>query len=54
MQAIAPKRLARIRDEGNDGHGNEVQGLAASGQGEPLRCCPLDAPQRFLYSVVAG
>jgi Protein of unknown function (DUF1203) len=39
VQAIAPERLARVRAEGTDGHGNQLRAFAASGQGEPLRCC---------------
>jgi hypothetical protein len=39
VQAIAPERLDRVRAAGSDGHGNRLQVFAASGQGEPLRCC---------------
>jgi hypothetical protein len=39
VQAIAPDRLADIRAAGSDGHGNHLQAFAASGRGEPLRCC---------------
>jgi hypothetical protein len=39
VQAIVPDRLDRVRADGSDGHGNHLQVLAASGQGEPLRCC---------------
>jgi hypothetical protein len=39
VQAISPERLAVVRAEGTDGHGNQLQAFAASGQGEPLRCC---------------
>jgi hypothetical protein len=39
VQAIAPERLARVRAEGEDGHGNQLQAFAAAGEGEPLRCC---------------
>jgi Protein of unknown function (DUF1203) len=39
VEAIAPERLARIRAQGEDGHGNQLLAFAASGQGEPLRCC---------------
>jgi uncharacterized protein DUF1203 len=39
VQAIAPERLDRVRADGSDGHGNQLQVFAASGQGEPLRCC---------------
>jgi hypothetical protein len=39
VQAIAPERLARVRSEGEDGHGNQLRAFSASGEGEPLRCC---------------
>jgi Protein of unknown function (DUF1203) len=39
VQAIVPERLERVRADGSDGHGNQVQAFAASGDGEPLRCC---------------
>jgi hypothetical protein len=39
VQAIAPERLAHVYATGVDGHGNELQVFAASGDGEPLRCC---------------
>jgi hypothetical protein len=39
VQAIVPERLDRVRADGSDGYGNELQVFAASGQGEPLRCC---------------
>ena len=37
--AINPDRLDVIRTTGADGHGNQLRPFAASGQGEPLRCC---------------
>ena len=39
VQAIDPARLDVIRDNGTDGHGNQIHAFPASGQGEPLRCC---------------
>ena len=39
VQAIVPERLDRVRADGSDGHGNQLQVFTASGQGEPLRCC---------------
>lgn len=39
VHAADPDRLARIRAEGHDGHGNALRPYAASGDGEPLRCC---------------
>jgi Protein of unknown function (DUF1203) len=39
VQAIDPARLDRIRRSGADGHGNELRPFAATGDGEPLRCC---------------
>jgi hypothetical protein len=37
--AIRPSHLDRIRTSGSDGYGNRLCPFAASGQGEPLRCC---------------
>jgi Protein of unknown function (DUF1203) len=39
VQAIDPARLDQVRSSGTDGHGNELVPFAASGDGEPLRCC---------------
>jgi hypothetical protein len=39
VRAIDPARLDTIRARGTDGHGNELRPFAATGQGEPLRCC---------------
>jgi hypothetical protein len=39
VQAIVPERLDRVRADGSDGYGNQLHAFAASGQGEPLRCC---------------
>jgi hypothetical protein len=39
VQAIDPARLDKIRNRGADGHGNRLRPFAATGQGEPLRCC---------------
>ena len=38
VHAIAPERLAAIRADRADGHGNALVPFAAGG-GEPLRCC---------------
>jgi hypothetical protein len=37
--AIDPARLDVVRTTGADGHGNQLRPFAATGQGEPLRCC---------------
>lgn len=37
--AAVPARLAELRRSGADGHGNRLRPFAASGAGEPLRCC---------------
>ena len=37
--AIDPGRLDVVRTTGADGHGNQLRPFAATGQGEPLRCC---------------
>jgi hypothetical protein len=39
VHAIDPQRLESVREAGTDGHGNVVVPFAASGSGEPLRCC---------------
>jgi hypothetical protein len=39
IHAIDPSRLDAIREAGADGHGNPFIPYAASGGGEPLRCC---------------
>jgi hypothetical protein len=39
VHAIDPARLDVIRTAGADGHGNQLRAFAATGQGEPLRCC---------------
>jgi hypothetical protein len=39
VQAIDPAHLDKIRTAGADGHGNLLSPFAATGQGEPLRCC---------------
>jgi Protein of unknown function (DUF1203) len=39
VNAIDPVRLDVVRMTGADGHGNQLRPFAATGQGEPLRCC---------------
>jgi hypothetical protein len=39
VHAIDPVRLDVVRATGADGHGNRLRPFAATGQGEPLRCC---------------
>lgn len=39
VQAIDQARLDTVRANGHDGHGNSFHAFAASGDGEPLRCC---------------
>jgi hypothetical protein len=39
VHAIDPSRLDVVRATGADGHGNQLVPFAATGQGEPLRCC---------------
>jgi hypothetical protein len=39
ISAIDPARLDAVRSSGADGHGNQLSPFAATGQGEPLRCC---------------
>jgi len=39
IQAIDPAHLDKVRSSGADGHGNRLRPFAATGQGEPLRCC---------------
>lgn len=44
VRAIDPAHLDAVRTAGADGHGNRVDPSAATGQGEPLRCCLRYAP----------
>lgn len=39
VKAIDAARLDAVRTTGADGHGNRLRPFAATGQGEPLRCC---------------
>jgi hypothetical protein len=39
VHPIDPARLDGVRAAGEDGFGNPVTAYAASGSGEPLRCC---------------
>ncbi len=39
VRAIQPSHLDKVRCDGLDGHGNQLRPFAASGTGEPLRCC---------------
>ena len=39
VHPIDPARLEAVRATGADGHGNQLRPFAATGQGEPLRCC---------------
>jgi Protein of unknown function (DUF1203) len=39
VHAIDHVRLDVVRSAGADGHGNRLVPFAATGQGEPLRCC---------------
>jgi Protein of unknown function (DUF1203) len=39
VRAIDPARLDIVRATGEDTHGNPLRPFAATGQGEPLRCC---------------
>ena len=39
VHAIDPARLNQLRSTGADGHGNRLHPFAATGEGEPLRCC---------------
>ena len=39
VHAIDPAHLDVVRTTGADGHGNRLRPFAATGTGEPLRCC---------------
>jgi hypothetical protein len=39
VHPIDPARLDIVRSSAVDGHGNQLRPFAATGQGEPLRCC---------------
>jgi hypothetical protein len=52
VHAIDPARLARIRENGADEHGNPLTTHAASG-GEPLRCCLRKAQQGETIALIS-
>ena len=39
VHPIDPARLEVVHTTGADGHGNQLRPFAATGRGEPLRCC---------------
>jgi hypothetical protein len=39
VHPVAPAGLDVVRERGEDGFGNAVTPFAATGEGEPLRCC---------------
>jgi hypothetical protein len=39
VRAIDPAHLNDVRGSSADGHGNRLRPFAATGEGEPLRCC---------------
>jgi hypothetical protein len=53
VQAIDPAHLDKIRSIGEDGHGNQLRPFAATGQGEPLRCCLRYARQDEQITLVS-
>ncbi|HUA04144.1 MAG TPA: DUF1203 domain-containing protein [Solirubrobacteraceae bacterium] len=53
VQAIDPARLNAVRSAGEDGHGNQLRPFAATGQGEPLRCCLRYAEQGEQITLIS-
>jgi hypothetical protein len=53
VQAIDPGRLDAVRSSGADGHGNQLAPFAATGQGEPLRCCLRYAEQGEQITLIS-
>jgi hypothetical protein len=51
--AVNPAHLDEVRATGNDGHGNRPRPFAASGQGEPLRCCLRYAEPGELITLIS-
>ncbi|SDO89662.1 Protein of unknown function [Nakamurella panacisegetis] len=53
VHAIEPRRLDDIFSANADGHGNLLLPFAASGEGEPLRCCLRYAVQGEQIALVS-
>jgi hypothetical protein len=53
VASIDPVRLAQIRSDGDDGHGNQLRPFAAEGRGEPLRCCLRYAEQGEQIALIS-
>jgi hypothetical protein len=53
VHAIDPARLDVIRATRADGHGNQLRPFAATGQGEPLRCCLRYAVAREQITLIS-
>ena len=53
VHAIDPARLDVVRNTGADGHGNRLRPFAATGQGEPLRCCLRYAEPGELITLIS-
>jgi len=53
VHPIAPARLDAARREGCDALGNEVVAHAATGSGEPLRCCLRLAREREPIALIS-
>lgn len=53
VQAIDPAHLDKVRGTGADGHGNQLRPFAATGQGEPLRCCLRYAEQGEQITLIS-
>jgi hypothetical protein len=51
--AIEPRRLDEVRAINADGHGNVLLPFAASGEGEPLRCCLRYAEPNELIALIS-
>jgi hypothetical protein len=53
VHAIDPARLDVARAIGADGQGNQLRPFAATGQGEPLRCCLRYAEQGEQITLIS-
>jgi hypothetical protein len=53
VHAIDPVRLDVVQTTGADGHGNRLRPFAATGEGEPLRCCLRYAEQGERIALIS-
>lgn len=53
VHAIDPTHLDLVRSTDDDGHGNRLRPLTATGHGEPLRCCLRNAEQGEQITLIS-